>query len=211
MQRLRGGVHDPEFLRLGLRREGSPLIFDVGANVGQAATTFFKLSPSARVVSFEPYSGSLRRLLALRPGSANHVVVPVACAAVSGEVLSIRVPFVGKLPFTQLATILDPDPEFVSDFLSQAGFGNIVAADVWYKEQPAVTLALDDLDLAPDVIKIDVEGAELGVLRGAKRLLTEGRPILIVETDKSTDAHGFLADFGYEAQQGTVNTIFRPI
>src|SRR5207245_9920616 len=34
-------------------------------------------------------------------------------------------------------------------------------------------------DLVPDVVKIDVEGTELAVLRGARRLLTEARPLLV--------------------------------
>lgn len=34
----------------------------------------------------------------------------------------------------------------------------------------------------PDLLKIDVEGAELAVLRGARRLLAEQRPHLVIET-----------------------------
>jgi hypothetical protein len=37
---------------------------------------------------------------------------------------------------------------------------------------------------APDLIKIDVEGAEIAVLRGASNLLRERHPTLIVEVDK---------------------------
>ncbi len=42
---------------------------------------------------------------------------------------------------------------------------------------------LDDLVHEPvGVIKIDVEGAELGVLRGAQRLVTESRPVIMFES-----------------------------
>jgi FkbM family methyltransferase len=47
------------------------------------------------------------------------------------------------------------------------------------------TIALDDLfqedKPRPDVIKIDVEGAELHVLRGMRRTIQEDKPILFVE------------------------------
>jgi hypothetical protein len=48
-------------------------------------------------------------------------------------------------------------------------------------------VALDDLayggdGFVPDLIKMDVEGKELSVLRGARRILAERRPHLIVET-----------------------------
>ena len=36
--------------------------------------------------------------------------------------------------------------------------------------------------LRPDLIKIDVEGAEMDVLRGAERLLGDARPTVIVES-----------------------------
>ncbi len=35
--------------------------------------------------------------------------------------------------------------------------------------------------LRPDVIKIDVEGAEFRVLQGARRMLTEGAPLIFCE------------------------------
>lgn len=42
-------------------------------------------------------------------------------------------------------------------------------------------IAYEDL-WVPDLLKIDVEGAELSVLHGARRLLTQRRPHLVIET-----------------------------
>jgi FkbM family methyltransferase len=39
----------------------------------------------------------------------------------------------------------------------------------------------DDRGIAPDIIKIDVEGAEMNVLQGIRRTLIESRPILFLE------------------------------
>ena len=40
----------------------------------------------------------------------------------------------------------------------------------------------------PDVLKIDVEGAELGVLRGAERVLGQSRPAIYCEVTDCTRA-----------------------
>jgi hypothetical protein len=48
---------------------------------------------------------------------------------------------------------------------------------------PAVRMdsLIDRGERAPDVIKIDVEGAELLVLRGGRKLLVEKKPLLLIE------------------------------
>lgn len=49
---------------------------------------------------------------------------------------------------------------------------------------PTITIdtIAEELELVPDVIKIDVEGAEIEVLRGAERTLTEARPTIFLST-----------------------------
>jgi len=53
-------------------------------------------------------------------------------------------------------------------------------------------LALDDMDLPGcDLLKIDVEGFELSVLKGAKNLIRKYRPTIIMETEKKRFARRF--------------------
>jgi hypothetical protein len=57
------------------------------------------------------------------------------------------------------------------------------------EEQSVITLTLDWLAERlplPDVLKIDVEGAELEVLTGASSLLERKRPILLCEVSAET-------------------------
>lgn len=66
---------------------------------------------------------------------------------------------------------------------------------------PTITLdALLDAALAPTLVKIDVEGAEVDVLRGAERLLNDIRPILYLEIVDSTRAEceRILVGAGYD-------------
>ena len=56
-----------------------------------------------------------------------------------------------------------------------------------------ITVVVSTLDaelhgLSPRLIKIDVEGAELGVLRGGERVLSRTRPVLIFEHVRETAA-----------------------
>lgn len=56
-------------------------------------------------------------------------------------------------------------------------------------EVPCVTLdECSKENLVPDVIKIDVEGGEVEVLKGAERLFTERRPLLICEVHHAANA-----------------------
>jgi FkbM family methyltransferase len=63
------------------------------------------------------------------------------------------------------------------------------------------TLAIDSFNLSRiDLIKIDVEGMELEVLRGAAKSIAKSKPILLVETIK-TDENALrqvLQQFGYQ-------------
>lgn len=73
----------------------------------------------------------------------------------------------------------------------------------------AVTTALDDVHFATkiDFIKIDVEGFELEVLSGAHRILTEDKPIVVLEQKggnaeryglKQLNALKYIMSLGYE-------------
>ena len=67
---------------------------------------------------------------------------------------------------------------------------------------PSVTL--DDLvtyNRPPSIIKCDVEGAEVEVMRGAQRLIREHRPTLLCEVHSESSTQQvteLLTGFGYE-------------
>ena len=82
-----------------------------------------------------------------------------------------------------------------------------------YAETARPQVSLDShcerLKLAPEVIKIDVEGGELGVLRGARAVLARCQPLLFLSvhpreiqlTGESLDAlRALLDEIGYEAR-----------
>jgi FkbM family methyltransferase len=144
-------------------------ILDIGANVGQMTLEAALLvGPTGKVVAVEPAPGNLRLLH--RHLEANKIadrvlVIPKACGASGGEQLELHV--LG-------------DPEAI-------GSGHNIFRPAHAGDWTSVTVestTVDDLcrehDLSPRLIKIDVEGAELEVLRGCRSVLQSCRPVVQV-------------------------------
>ena len=89
-------------------------------------------------------------------------------------------------------------------------------------------MTLDDAvaehGLRPAVVKIDVEGGELDVLRGATRTLADAQPVLLVEVSEQSgrDVERLLRDYrafrverrrlveGLAGGRGLFNAVFLP-
>ncbi len=156
--------------------------FDVGANVGYYSILASRLvGPEGKVVSFEPL---LRNLSYLQ----RHVELNRAS--------NVRVlPFAVSNENTLLS--FSTGENSAMGHLDRGGSGEILVQ--------AVTLdqMADRLGLMPDVIKMDVEGAEMDVFRGAERIMSEGRPTVFLSTHSAqlrTDCLAFLEGIGYSVK-----------
>lgn len=142
---------------------------DVGANAGlYSMFAAAKVGPMGRVIALEPSSrelASLRRNLDLN-GFGNVVSVRVAAADTPGQAqLSVAERFhaghntLGSFGYaeTRLDHLELVDVEPLDDLLERLAC------------------------LQPNVIKIDTEGGEARVLRGATRILSSARPVLFLE------------------------------
>lgn len=88
----------------------------------------------------------------------------------------------------------------VSDISSEKPYPPQLCLDSFFKGK----------DVMPDVVKIDVEGAEYKVLKGMEELIQEGRVIMFIEVhpnklleldSSSEEVIGFLLDHGYVLQE----------
>ncbi len=173
------GDYEPETQR-AFERHIAPgsVVFDVGANVGFLSLLAGRLvGQTGRVIAFEPAPVALaylRRHVALNHAT-NVEVIAVAASDHNGRA---RFSSAGALEMGHLADEGDVDVETASlDTLVEAG---IVPT--------------------PDVIKIDVEGAELAVLHGARTIMVASRPVLVLSTHGlgSHEAScSFLRSLGY--------------
>jgi FkbM family methyltransferase len=141
------------------------LVVDAGANIG-VHTLFFakKVGADGRVLALEP-----QRLLfqTLCGNMALNSITNAYCWNMA----------LGDEPGDIGITALDPT--------QPTNFGGISAGDCAGGERVAVT-TIDNFELPRcDFIKIDVEGMEEQVLRGAERTIRRLRPLLYVECDRS--------------------------
>jgi FkbM family methyltransferase len=172
---------------------GDDVFWDVGANVGYftlAAAT--ALAHRGRIVAFEPGENAYARLLenlALNP-YRNIQTYPVAVSDREGE------------------AVLHLAGDIADSSASLYQGGRDLA-----RREVCRTISLDHCLRAenlspPDLIKLDVEGAELAVLQGAQGLISHTPPMLLMEMEeRNLRAAGaskaavaqFLTGQGYQA------------
>ena len=59
---------------------------------------------------------------------------------------------------------------------------------------------LDQFDLAPDILKVDVEGTEDDVIAGAREMIEEHLPIILLE-GSAVNSQDWLSTLGYEVHR----------
>lgn len=156
---------------------------DVGANKG--TYTWFLSRLCRHVYAYEPNPAMRWMLTRCTPG--NVTVFPRALSDQAGEAV-LRI------------------PQRHGRFANNIGTLRPVLDDAAYEPVPVTTTRLDDDGLG-DVgfLKIDVEGHEREVLRGARELIARDRPVLLVEiiaehNDRPVDdTIAFVERHGYRA------------
>jgi FkbM family methyltransferase len=187
------GVHEWEELQfcLSYLRPGDHFV-DVGANVGVFSTLVGTRIPNVRITAVEPFPpvrADLEANLAL-----NHLDVAVVDSALS-----------------------DAEGEATFEVLDRDVLNRLAAPATGATDAPSgdagprgITVPVTTLDQLvggdpPALVKIDVEGAELSVMRGASQLLSSAGPVLLFEhAGHSThfgitpaDLRHFLNEHGY--------------
>ena len=68
------------------------------------------------------------------------------------------------------------------------------------EEKRIKIIRIDDLELNPILIKIDIEGGEFSALKGMEKTLKRSHPVLILERNKQTFERikNFLTPLGYD-------------
>lgn len=162
-----------EHIRPGMK------FFDVGANIGFFSLLAARLvGPKGKVVAFEAdpeIAGRLREHVAKN----NFANVSVQENAVWSESCTVH--------FARMDPATSPD----------RGLGHVVEHSS--KDTiPVQAVSLDDFagtPDAPDFVKCDVEGAEVGVFHGARKLLTEKRPGILCELHSEENKRILLGEF----------------
>lgn len=176
------------------------VLLDIGANIGVHSLWFSQcVGPGGRVFAFEA------RRIAFQMLMGN-------LALNSVENVYARQVAIGAAPGT-----LHLDPV---DYSLPRSFGSMSLRDAHADREPAegceaiAVVTLDGLDLPRvDLVKIDVEGMELDVLRGGHGTIERERPLLQVEW-LGGDGGGLpwylVDDLGYRVYQDGINLVCIP-
>ena len=150
---------------------------DVGAHTGDFLREMLRLAPEGRHIAFEPVPVFHKNLAREFPS------VDVRNVALSDEVGSAEFSFFPDLP-------------------GLSGFRRTEAAQDGEPVRLEVRCdRLDDVleaDYVPSLIKIDVEGAELKVLRGASDLIHRHQPLLMLEHGRQSLVYGDTSEEVFE-------------
>lgn len=188
-----GDLHEPPVTRALVRRARHASVFaDIGAHVAYYSCVAGVANRDLRLFLFEmnrDMIGTIERNLA-QNGLANAVVVnrPVA-----DRQRLVSYPRASREPGLSMC-----DP--VTANSGGHVLVHTVTLDAFFAEQGTW----------PDLIKIDVEGAELDVLRGARQIIAQRHPVMFVEVHppllgsfgaSAAQVYAFLRTHGYTIQR----------
>ncbi len=157
------------------------IVLDIGANIGSHTLYFSKaVGQKGLVLAFEPQRIIFQTLCA---NMALNSILNVQCCNVA----------VGEIPGSIIVPILNYNVE--------NNFGGLNLGTFESGEQVQV-VPIDSLNLPRcNFLKIDVEGMEINVLKGAKKTIQKHKPLLYVEDDKEENSSvlvEYISSLGYK-------------
>jgi FkbM family methyltransferase len=207
---LRSPLSHEGFMLEALHRLVHPgdVVYDIGANIGLYSRFLVQMCRASEVYAFEPMSGNLsllKRNLEIGGCTSTVVLMPIAVGSEDGT-----------------AKFQVDDISSATGVLDAVTKGQACRSRHQYGLPPICetvqvarldTLLLDQKLTLPNVLKIDIEGAEAMALCGAVRLLRERRPRLVIELHGANAAREVLTIlwgfgyhcFGYLETSGTLD------
>jgi len=162
-------------------------ILDVGSNDGTSIRMFRRYFPLVKIVAIDPITTPrfklknvtlIKSALSEKEGSRT-LVTPI----VNGKQLTQYSSFFKEKMITQICSDMDLVEAEVSTIVNEVNFNTI-----------------DNLGIDPFFIKIDVEGAELEVLKGSLNVINKCNPVILVEIQNGNSYEAIkelLSDYGY--------------
>lgn len=158
-------------------------VIDIGANIGTHTVAFANfVGETGTVLAFEPQRLAFQMLCG---NIAINCLTNVRCMQQA----------VGDAPGQTNAPIVNPH--------EQHNFGAVSLTNNHRSGEVVDLVSIDSLNLnACNLIKIDVEGMEPGVIKGARETIEKFRPMLFVENntiDKASATNAAIHELGYDA------------
>ncbi len=177
---------------------------DIGANIGYYSVLAAHANPLNVVIAFEPSVINAKRLqenVSLNGIEKQVTLVPFAVGRNAGNATLFQ-----SAIDNRGMTSLQPTENTVSS--SEV---SIVALDDFFRQQDVAK---------PEIIKMDIEGAEWQALQGMQNLLAHFKPMLLIELDdklliqnnsSANEIAAWLSHLGYDAFQINDNSLLEPL
>jgi len=189
--------HDPDYhaLRHFFQNDDEKVFLDIGANVGLSALSFRRLNRNMKIVSIEPNPIHTESLSKIKKNDLAFDYKMVAAGDKRGE-MELYVPSVGSVVLHTIAALSYDDVRKGCDMVLAPRYRTRVKI----KSYKVSILTIDEMEIAPQIIKIDAEGAEEKVLIGAEKTIQKHRPYLMVENNPwyFKNSQNILSKWGYE-------------
>jgi FkbM family methyltransferase len=191
------------------------LFLDIGANQGAAIDVFLKKSKNCHIYSFEPNPYVFSKVHARFKSNTRVKLFNYGLGEREGR-YKFFVPVYRGYEFDGWGSL---SPDFDDSWLSET----LLFYDRKFlriREISCEIKRLDDLNVEPFFMKVDVQGAELEVVRGGEATIKKFHPVILIESNEQDDAiTRFLAQFGYrlyryskgkfiEGERGSPNSFF---
>lgn len=201
-----GSQHNNGFAKALEMSKGKAIVFDVGAHIGLYSLPLSNcVEENGRIFAFEASDSNVKHLIShMRLNKVKNVEVVAS--------------FVGESTNREL-TFYESES---TDGMNSAATPR--KRQERYKKRIMREICLDSFsknrNVIPDVIKIDVEGAEGMVLRGSQKILEQYRPVLFLSLhprhleslgETADEVYDYLTDLNYQVfnMDGTPVTDFR--
>jgi FkbM family methyltransferase len=171
--------HERDFEILKLIDFTDRVFVDVGANRGQSIDSAKVTRPDVRIVSFEPHPQLAKRLSRIYGNDPTIVIRGVGLSDRPGE-FKIFTPTYRGYVYHGLSSL---SYQSASNWISGDTVFFFDASHLRIDEAVCSITTLDSENLAPGLIKIDVQGTEGKVIRGALNTIERYKPVVLVERD----------------------------
>ncbi len=168
-ERLKPGHIDSLEILQNLRDRKIRVIYDIGANRGTWTLLARSIFPDAEIIAFEPLTGHVEEFKR-NTGNLKKIRIFETCLGSKPGKALIQI-----TNFSDAASLLTPSRKGIKEWSLRV------------EKQKKVNLTTLDILLRsrqipiPDLIKMDVQGYEMEVLKGSTGLLAKKTPLLLLE------------------------------
>ncbi|WP_298995326.1 FkbM family methyltransferase [uncultured Desulfovibrio sp.] len=203
-------VHDECYNVFSFFKDNEYMILDIGANAGYSVTSFYSTGVTCPIFSFEAFNIHQKNLEYIKNKIAplNNCKYNFSITGLSDEESKVRfmMPVINQTGISALARSNINDPQalanlidqYIKDFYKNSkNYLSIAEFDITLSTLDKFIFAHpDDFQLPVAAMKIDVEGMEYNVLRGAVNTIKRFIPLIMSEGDDQK-INSFLTPLGY--------------